>query len=89
MAGGRGGRGGERPPAVSGEIRADSLYRLSEVSRRLGWGARSQAQARRDGLRVVLYAKRGYILGADVLAFFKALRDRAGDAVGEQGGGAT
>ena len=71
----------DRQPA--GEIQANSVLSATEFRRRLGWGAKSYRAAKRRGLRTVRFARREYVLGADVLAFFGRLaEDQAGDAEG-------
>jgi Helix-turn-helix domain len=54
-----------------GEIDANSLYTLSEISRRLGLGKAALRTARRQGLVVRRIGRRSYILGADLIAWFK------------------
>ena len=62
-------------PKPAGEIRADTLYLAVEFRRRLGWGLKSYRQAKRRGLRFVRFARREYVAGADVLAFFGRLAE--------------
>lgn len=63
----------ERQPA--GEIRADTLYRATEMRRKLGWGFKSYRQAKRKGLRTVKFARQEYVLGSDVLGLFARLAE--------------
>ena len=63
-----------RPPAV-GVIRGDEVYRLQEFQRRFGWREHAVRQARAAGLRMISFGREKYILGADVLAFFRGLSD--------------
>jgi len=63
-------RPSDRPlPSVPGAILSDALYRLDEAAARLGWGGHALRAARRRGLRVHRCGKRGYVTGADLLAF--------------------
>jgi hypothetical protein len=57
------------PPAIPGAIFSDGLYRLDEAAARLGWGGHALRAARRRGLRIHRCGKRGYVSGADLLAF--------------------
>jgi hypothetical protein len=47
---------------------------LSELKRRLGWGEHAVRQARRAGLRFTVFGREKYVLGEDVLEFFRTLR---------------
>lgn len=57
------------PPSVPGAILSDALYRLDEAAARMGWGGHALRAARRRGLKVYRCGKRGYVSGADLLAF--------------------
>jgi len=57
------------PPSVPGAILSDALYRLDEAAARLGWGGHALRAARRRGLKIHRCGKRGYVSGADLLAF--------------------
>ena len=59
---------GHRQP-IPGMIFPDALYRIDELRARMGWAASSYRAACRRGLLVRRSGKRGYLLGADVLAF--------------------
>jgi len=61
-----------------GVIDANSLYTLDEVHQRLGLGKTALRTARRQGLIVKRIGRRGYVRGADLLAWF----DRAAQDVG-------
>jgi hypothetical protein len=54
---------------VPGAILSDALYRLDEAAARLGWGGHALRAARRRGLKIHRCGKRGYVSGADLLAF--------------------
>jgi hypothetical protein len=56
-------------PTVPGAILPDALYRLDEAAARMGWGGHALRQARRRGLKIHRCGKRGYVAGADLLAF--------------------
>jgi hypothetical protein len=78
---------GPHRPGPSGEpIRADELLPWSALHTRLGWGSRAVAEAQRRGLRVLVYAKRKYILGRDVIDFLERHGQQGGTAVEEQSG---
>jgi len=57
-----------------GSIRADEAVSLVELRRRFGWGEHSIRQARRQGLEFLTFGSQKYVLGADVLAFFRGLK---------------
>jgi hypothetical protein len=57
------------PLSVPGAILSDALYRLDEAAARLGWGGHALRAARRRGLKIHRCGKRGYVSGADILAF--------------------
>ena len=54
---------------VPGAIAPECLYRLDEAAARMGWGGHALRQARRRGLKIHRCGKRGYVAGADLLAF--------------------
>ena len=56
-------------PTVPGAILSDALYRLDEAAARLGWGGHALRAARRRGLKIHRCGKRGYVAGAELLAF--------------------
>ena len=57
------------PLSVPGAILFDALYRLDEACARMGWGIHALRAARRRGLKIHRCGKRGYVAGADLLAF--------------------
>jgi hypothetical protein len=59
-----------------GGIRADEVLPLREVSRRLGWGRKSQMLAVREGLKAVRFGHAKYCIGRDIIEFFERLADR-------------
>ncbi len=59
----------------SGTVRGGELYRLSEFCRRIGWKEHSLRQARRLGLRTIAFGREKYVLGDDVLEFFRRLAE--------------
>lgn len=67
-----GGRSPRRfPPAekkTSGVIRPDEMYRLDEITARMGWTESSYTEARKAGLKTHRFGKRTYVLGRDVIA---------------------
>jgi len=58
-------------PDGYGSIRADEVLPLREAARRLGWARKTVAHAQRDGLRTVAFGRMKYVLGEDVIAFFR------------------
>jgi hypothetical protein len=56
-------------PAAPGAILHDALYTIQEAAARLGWGGHAFRAARNNGLRVHRCGKRGYVTGADLMAF--------------------
>jgi len=52
-------------------IAPDELLPIPVVKQRLRWGDKTVSQAQRDGLRVLRYAKWGYCLGSDLIAFLQ------------------
>ena len=56
------------PPSVPGTILPDCLYRLDEAAARAGWGSHALRAARRRGLKIARFGKRGYVAGADLIA---------------------
>jgi hypothetical protein len=56
-------------------IRGDELYAWADLKRRLGLCQRSGREMVRQGLRQVVCGKRRFVLGSDVLIFFKRLAD--------------
>jgi len=56
-------------PAVPGAILHDALYTIQEAAARLGWGGHAFRAARKNGLKVHRCGKRGYVTGADLMAF--------------------
>lgn len=63
----------KRSPAV---VRSGEVYSLAELRRRLQWQEHSVRQARVNGLRLVVFGRAKYVLGEDVLAFFRRLAER-------------
>jgi hypothetical protein len=56
-------------------IRADELLPWSALYDRLGWGAAALAEARCRGLRVLRFARRQYVTGAEVIRFLQSVDD--------------
>ena len=65
----------QNPPTGYGSVRSDEILTLSECKKRLGWGHKSVATAKRVGLRVVPLGRQKYVLGSDVLEFFRKLAE--------------
>ena len=64
------------PHNASGVVRGDEVYSLTELRRRLQWGEHATRMAKAAGLRLVPFGREKFVLGADVLAFFRKLADR-------------
>lgn len=69
-----------RKPSVDppGAIDSGVLYTLEEAARRLRWARRACARAQREGLQTIGFGRRKYVLGGEILRFFKQLQE-AGD----------
>jgi hypothetical protein len=63
-----------KPAAPAGVIRADELYRLREVCRRLNWREHALRQARAAGLPMIVFGREKFVLGSDVIEFFRGLK---------------
>ena len=66
-----------------GSIRSDEILPAAELRRRLNWGRKTYSKALSDGLKVVRYGRVDYLLGNDVLDFFRKLA--AGNGAGDGG----
>ncbi len=75
-------------PGPSGEpVRSDCLYTWGCLHRLLGWGSRTVAKARRDGLPALSYGGRRYVEGRAIIEFLRRhplVGDRGAD--GDIGG---
>ena len=60
-----------------GSISADEVLPLREAARRLGFGQKTIRQAQRAGLRTVEFGRMKYVIGQDVLDFFRRLAEGA------------
>jgi hypothetical protein len=58
-------------PRPYGAINPAELLPLATLKSRLRWGDKTVAQAQRDGLPVLRYAKWGYVRGQDLIAFLE------------------
>lgn len=67
---------------VSGVIEPGNLYLADEVRRRLQLGDWAWRQVRRQGLRVTRQGRNAYVLGDDLIAFFRDKSGRANDVPG-------
>jgi len=56
----------------AGEVRADGIYTLVEIEKRLGLGRAALRTARRRGLKVRRAGRRDLILGRDLLNYLGA-----------------
>lgn len=65
------------PPAAStvpASVQASEVMAVEELARRLRWRRHSIRQARRLGLPTVRFGVRDYVIGGDVVAWFRDLR---------------
>lgn len=53
------------------ECAADALYTLDELNDRLGLGKAALRRARRDGLSIRRIGRRSYVLGSDLIEWFR------------------
>lgn len=60
------------PSDSVGVIRADEIYTLSEVKRRLDITDATLRAARRAGFKVIYKHGRGYVFGADLIGYLTA-----------------
>lgn len=60
---------GPHKDAPAEPIRPGELWPISLLHTRLGWGARTRAQAIRQGLRVHRWGKRAYVRTDDLIRF--------------------
>lgn len=58
-------------PKAPGVICATELYDLEEAKDRLRWKLTAMRTARRAGLKIRYAGGRGYLLGADILAYIE------------------
>ena len=59
---------GPHRPTFAEPIVPGQLWPIALLHCRLGWGARAVAAARKQGLRVHRWGKRGYVLTDDIIA---------------------
>jgi hypothetical protein len=78
-------KAGKRP----GVVRADELYTLDELKRRLGVEVYALRQMKRAGLRVVQFGRRSYVLGRSVLEFFEGVESNGSAGQGRAAESAT
>lgn len=77
----------DAPAPLRGFVRADEVGLYSEVARRLGLCAKSRRAAKRAGLRTIRFGRWEYVLGADVLDFFRRLAERQASDGNQAGNG--
>jgi hypothetical protein len=65
-----------KPDPAPGVVNQFEVYRLKELARRLGWHEHALRQARAAGLPMIVFGREKFILGSDVLDFFRRLADR-------------
>ena len=62
---------------VPGVISPGCLYTATEARKRLGMGAWAWRKLRRGGLPVIYVGGKSFVLGDDVIAFFRDAKTRA------------
>ena len=67
-----------KPRRVPAVVRSGELYSLQELRSRLQWQEHACRQARILGLRTILFGSKKYVLGEDVLSFFRKLGEKQG-----------
>ena len=65
----------DQPVIGHGSVSADEVLTLREFGRRLGLASRALCDCQRAGLRTVLVGRTKYVLGTDVLTWFRNLAD--------------
>lgn len=70
-------------PMAPGAILPDALYTMNEAAARLGWGVHAFRAARDRGLKVHRCGKRGYVAGAELIAFITQSAAPAPAAAGD------
>lgn len=73
----------DTPPRALGAIHRDEVLPFAVAAARLGWCAKSRRYAQRDGLRVIRYGRHQYVLGADVLEWFRSQAEQQAGGNGE------
>jgi hypothetical protein len=67
-----------------GSVNASEIYTMREAGRRLAMAHKLLCDAQRQGLRTILFGRQKYVLGSDLIAFFRGLAERQ---AGEREGG--
>jgi hypothetical protein len=63
------------PKTGVGSVSITEVMTLSEFGRRLGLGKRARSDAQRKGLRTVLFGRTKFVLGQDVIPWFRRLAE--------------
>jgi len=70
-------RGGSSAGRVRvGEVRADSVYSLTELRTRMKWNRPTIARLKALGLRLVTLGRQRFVVGADLVSIFVRLADQ-------------
>lgn len=59
----------------NGSVSSDEVMTLREFGRRLGLAQRACCDAQRRGLRTITFGRSKYVLGEDVIAWFRRLAE--------------
>ena len=63
------------PKRGVGSVSFTEVMTMREFGRRLGLGPRGLCDAQRQGLRTILFGRTKYVLGQDVVAWFRQLAE--------------
>ena len=66
------------PRVGGGSVSASEVMTLREFGRRLGLAKRACCDAQRQGLRTILFGRCKFVLGDDVVAWFRRLAEEQG-----------
>lgn len=70
--------GDSAPKTGSGSVSAHEVMTMKEMGRRLGLTSRACCDAQRQGLRTILFGRCKFVLGEDVIAWFRRLAEEQG-----------
>ena len=67
--------GDSAPKTGCGSVSFTEVMTMREFGRRLGLGQRACCDAQRQGLRTILFGRCKFVLGQDVVAWFRRLAE--------------
>jgi hypothetical protein len=65
----------------SGSVSVNEVMTLREFGRRLGLAQRACCDAQRQGLRTIIFGRCKFVLGEDVVAWFRRLGEEKGNVI--------